>query len=83
MKNSMTFEQHVRLGNELKEVREVLMSAQILVANSGHRDARSTKTAKFLERSLDQLDKARSEAEEIMFRDHPAEATTGIYYGSR
>jgi hypothetical protein len=75
-----TMEQHTAAGRAMKRARNMLVKLYVKVANAypQSRSARTLRTIKKIERYIDT---ARHHAEEQLFKDHPAEATTKVYYG--
>jgi hypothetical protein len=78
--SSVSFSQHVELGAKLKRVADDLADVYALIAN-GYTLSRCQPVLRNLRQIRQQVNKARHHAEEQMFKDHPAEATTKVYYG--
>jgi hypothetical protein len=76
-KPGLTFEQHVEAGRELAALSDTLSRRYIAVANAYPKNARFTSS---LHRSLDALRRARSELDDQLARDFPAQFDTHIYY---
>jgi len=75
MKTPMSFEQHQIdsgvLRNACASLRLIILHAQ---------DEKVTTSAC---RALNSISQLRSRLEDVMFRDHPKEATTKVYYGGQ
>jgi hypothetical protein len=78
----MTVEGHRAVAAQLQRVRTLAMSALNTLSNSGSATAlHVTRARKELHHVLREIDSARSELEEQLFKDHPQAASTNVYYG--
>jgi hypothetical protein len=83
MKKKMTYEQHVEAGKLLKQVREALQPLFIQVANAYPCNGHGAKAMKALSKAVTKIDTARSELEELAFRDCGLGFSLDIYYGNK
>jgi len=79
---ALPFAWHERVGLLMIDMTDTLMKTFIAVANS-KRSKRQKKAALLLEKALREVNKARSELEEMMFEEHPDRASVHIYYGRK
>lgn len=75
---ALTLAEHKRIGAELREMKCNLQSRYVIVANT---IGKTKRPCRDLDRALDLIDRARSDLDDVMFRDYPAEATADFYYG--
>jgi len=73
-KEKLTFEDYVKMGKNLKEVRNSIFCIEYKTPKSCFFNRRLVKAIK----SIDVL---RSELEELMFSEYPNQSTTKIFYG--
>jgi len=75
-KQKMSFEEHVRFGQLLKEVDHYLFKVLINAPTKSHRTYKGgLKMSKLIM-------VFKSDMEEILFKDHPKQANTSVYYGN-
>jgi hypothetical protein len=70
--------EHLSLGRNLKQARAFLMDASCKLPSAYGKTSRVAKLAK---RTLHHLEILKCELDNQVFRDHPHEAHSGIYYG--
>ena len=83
MKPKLTFEQHVDMGRALESVRNELQRRHVQLANAYPRSGPEGGPAKKLEAAFKAVNEARSELDSALFREHPDEAETTVYYPKR
>ncbi len=83
-RTGLSIERHKQVGKTLRETIQLIEKLRCEVYNAyGQGDfGRNGKASASLGFSLRNLEKARSEMEEILFKEHPEEANTNFYYGS-
>jgi len=79
-KPGITFSRHDEVAAELYSIREKLLSMEVELANSFPRSGPASKPYKAISAARVAIDTARSDLENLMFRDHPDNARLGIYY---
>lgn len=82
-KPGFVYEEHVEMGQKLKEARKILLNAQTKILNAYPRGkGRQGKAVRCLGKSLERLDEARSELDALLINeDCPVEEWRGVYYG--
>lgn len=73
----LTIADHQEIGCKLKEIRNILVSLAVVIPNACGNTSRAGKSAIKVFREVDRL---RSELEDVCCRDYPAEFNLGIYY---
>lgn len=81
-KPGLTFERHKEIATELKDIRQRLLKLEIEFGNSYARSGDASIPYKRLVQAVKAVDGVKCWAEENMFREHPGQANTGIYYGA-
>jgi len=79
-KPALSFERHEQFSEFLRFAQSTLRKMQDEVARS-HNSKRQRSAARALFQAHQKIDDARSELEEVMFLDHPGQASIQIYYG--
>ena len=79
MKKNITLERHREIGRYLKDLNQALCGLLVEFASA---TGKTSKISRAIAGMQGQLTKLRSEAEEVMARDYPAEWDTHIYYGN-
>ncbi|MGW5003086.1 hypothetical protein ACWEP8_36145 [Streptomyces hydrogenans] len=83
MKPRLTLAEHVELGRTLAHVRDELIHRSVQLANAYPKSGPEGVPGQLLTKALDAVDKARSELENALFREHSNEAETSVYYPPR
>jgi hypothetical protein len=81
-KPRLTFDEHVEMGRALYRIREELMARCVQLGNAYPRSGPESVSLRKLNAVLDALDDARSALENALFRDHPRDAETSVYYSA-
>jgi len=79
MKPTLTVKRHKQIGRMLFPMRNKLVSLCVEVSNS-RSGKRQRRAAAALNKACDNLDRARSELEEVLFDSHPDQADIKVYY---
>jgi succinate dehydrogenase flavin-adding protein (antitoxin of CptAB toxin-antitoxin module) len=74
-KQKMSFEEHVRFGQLLKEVDHYLFKVLI------NASTKSDRTYKGGLKMLKLIMVFKSDMEEVLYKDHPKQANISVYYG--
>jgi hypothetical protein len=80
-KPGLSLERHKEIASELKKIRNFILDLTVEFGSAYPRSGPPSKALKGLSRAFDGIEKARSHAEDNMFKEHP-EASTEIYSGS-
>ncbi|ASY37039.1 MULTISPECIES: hypothetical protein [unclassified Streptomyces] len=80
MKPKLSFEEHVEMGRRLASLRDELTHQRVKIANAYPLSGPAAVPANKLEAAVKAIDLARSELENALFREHPDEARTSVYY---
>ena len=83
MKEVISFERHIELGELCKLLHQRLMDKSLIVRNSVGNKRKGEKKAVHYIKAIKALSKFRHHMEEIMFKEHNEKASTGVYYGRR
>lgn len=75
----ITFERHNEIGADLHDMRNRLQKMHAEAASS-HGSRHQKKATRALFRAFEKINEARSSLEEVMFVDHPGQASVRIYY---
>lgn len=79
MKEPISMEEHREIGEDLKQIRARLIKYSSRFCETC---GATSKAYKRLDKTIQWLDKARSDAEDVMYRDHRCGHTElDIYYG--
>lgn len=73
-----TMDEYKEIGMDFKIIHDVICNLSVKVGKHG-----KIKYGDKLRRLLDKFDHIRSDLEEEMFKDHPTESTTHVFYGER
>lgn len=73
----LTFEQHAKLGKELKRIRDYLVKAHVEIANALPHSARAVRMVRNAHKSVDSL---RCTLDGHLFIEHKDKANPRIYY---
>jgi len=79
----ITFEEHKIFGELTKIFNDKLAHEQVRIFNLQKNKTFGRLASKRWKNAVKHLSMLRDNLEEIMFRDYPNRATTGIYYGKR
>ncbi|MEV6165724.1 hypothetical protein AB0L71_28190 [Streptomyces sp. NPDC052052] len=79
-KKRLTVEEHTQLGRHLAAMRDELTTLQVQLGHAYPLTGPEAGPARNLEKATKALDEARSSLENFLFREHPDQATTHIYY---
>lgn len=82
-KSGLTFDRHREIATELRDIYHRLQSLSIEFGNAYSKNGDNSMPSKKLMRAVRAIGEARCLAEEIMFKEHPDQATTHIYYGQQ
>ncbi len=81
--NKITFEEHKQFGHLSKIFNDKLVKTAVKTSNQAKTKTEGRKITIHENESIKALTKLRDHLEEIMFKDYPDKAKTGIYYGER
>jgi len=77
MVKKLTMAEHQELGRQISEVRAILIKAACALPNTYGKTSRVGRLAK---RAFETLQNLQCELDDQMFRDHPKDGATHIYY---
>ncbi|MEV6165609.1 hypothetical protein AB0L71_27595 [Streptomyces sp. NPDC052052] len=79
-KKRLTLGEHTQLGRHLAVIRDELTTLHVQLGNAYPHTGPESGPARNLAKATKALDEARSSLENFLFREHPEQATTHIYY---
>ena len=83
MKKGLSFEQHQNIGEELFRIREYIVHLCCEVGNAYPITSKKGKAYRELTKAYKSIDEARSELEEMLFKDFTNQADVHVYYPIR
>lgn len=83
MKPKLTFEEHVEMGQVLASLRDELQTRHVQLSNAYPQSGPSAAAARKLQRAKLAVEEARTELENALYREHPEQAETAVYYPKR
>ncbi|MEV7427004.1 hypothetical protein [Streptomyces sp. NPDC091212] len=79
-KPRLTLEEHEDLGRTLADIRDEVQHRVIQLANAYPRTGMEGAAYRRLSKALTEIEAARTELDHAMFREHPSDGETTIYY---
>lgn len=79
-KPRLTADEHTHLGHRLAAMRDELTTLYVQLANAYPQTGLEAASARKLEKARQAIDDARGDLENALYREHPEQAATSVYY---
>ena len=79
-KPKLTADEHAHLGRRLAGIRDELTTLYVQLANAYPQTGPEAAPARKLEKAQKAIDDARGDLENALYREHPGQAATSVYY---